>query len=588
MNLTLEYESFQDFASKLWPHLSEEGMWVRSENPASVGELVDFDVMLADGFRLFHGTGQVIDVGASPGGGDGEEGMTLRFSQLDQPSRNLVRKVVSKHIGEGGKLFVLTTPGTKVEVVGDEESKGPEEGASLPGMGPEDLVAPFAGLESEAGWSGEAEPELSSFLRPSGKAVDLDDTLAQEDDLSRESLDEPAEATSSHEIEEASSTEASESPETTEADSFEAPTEVPTEVPTAAPVTEDWSLGSGDSPDLGTQFDPDLAETQRVEPAEFPEAGQVEMPLLERTESFEPMPSTVVPPQFPTYGSDAEEEAEGPSTDEFYPGESASSGRTWWPWVVVGGLAVGAGLYALVQLDTPLSGLFGRAAATEADAGAGAGDETVGGGPVLGADASLESAAADYDGVALAAAGDEGLEPMSGESGSETGAEMDVVAAAAPAANDPISSAAQEEAPAAQPMQGASTVSEAEEAPAAVEPSSGLEPLSLKRITWRDVEGDTVIRLALTGPLADDRFQIQRVSGGSPRQVLKLLGAEGGVPRGPVSIGSDHVQQLRFGVHNVDGMRQVHAVADLAEESVEFVGPVVIDDGAVELRFSRP
>ncbi len=68
MNLRLEYDSFQDFANRLWPCLSEEGMWVRSDNPAAVGEIVDFDVMLADGFRLFHGTGQVIAVGRGPDG----------------------------------------------------------------------------------------------------------------------------------------------------------------------------------------------------------------------------------------------------------------------------------------------------------------------------------------------------------------------------------------------------------------------------------------------------------------------------------------------------------------------------------------
>ena len=55
-----------------------------------------------------------------------------------------------------------------------------------------------------------------------------------------------------------------------------------------------------------------------------------------------------------------------------------------------------------------------------------------------------------------------------------------------------------------------------------------------------------------------------------------------------MAIGSSHVDRLRFGIHNVDGMRQVHAVADLADESVQLVGSPAIVDGAVELRFSRP
>ncbi|MDH3522880.1 MAG: hypothetical protein OES32_04775, partial [Acidobacteriota bacterium] len=167
MNIKLEYASFQDFANRLWPCLSEEGMWIASDLAAGVGELVDFDVTLADGFRLFHGSGQVIGVGPGPGGSG--SGLTIRFSQLDEPSRNLIRKVVSKQVGEGGKPFVLSAPATKVEVVGEER----QAGRSRP-RGAENLAVPFPDLESDAGWADDAEPELTSFLRPSGRPTEME------------------------------------------------------------------------------------------------------------------------------------------------------------------------------------------------------------------------------------------------------------------------------------------------------------------------------------------------------------------------------------------------------------------------------
>ena len=96
------------------------------------------------------------------------------------------------------------------------------------------------------------------------------------------------------------------------------------------------------------------------------------------------------------------------------------------------------------------------------------------------------------------------------------------------------------------------------------------------------------VRLIDVGDVLDDRFEILRVAGENPRLVLKIDGVAGSVPRQPVAIGSADVRQLRFGVHDVDGVRQVHVVADLAAEAVQMVGPVVVDSSGVELRFGQP
>ncbi len=132
MNLKLEYQSFQEFASEVWPCLSEEAMWVPSEDPAGVGEVVDFDVTLADGFRLFHGTGHVVSVGTGPADGPAGSGMMISFDHLDRPSRNLIRKVVSKHVAEGGTKFEPKIHAPKVELVGDDDVASPTVTASEP------------------------------------------------------------------------------------------------------------------------------------------------------------------------------------------------------------------------------------------------------------------------------------------------------------------------------------------------------------------------------------------------------------------------------------------------------------------------
>ncbi|MCZ6726677.1 MAG: hypothetical protein O7A98_04905 [Acidobacteria bacterium] len=609
MNLKLEYDSFQDFAGRLWPCLCEEGMWIRSDTAAGVGELVDFDAVLADGFRLFHGTAQVIAVGPGPEGPSGGHGMTLRFGQLDQPSRNLIRKVVSKYVGQGGQLYVLSTPGTKIEVVGGEEHTELTDRATgvVAGMVPEDPSAPFPDLESGSEWSDSAEPELTSFLRPSGKAADGD--LAGVEPEPVPAFDLKTDSAPPDEPEALVDEFPAEGPTTPGAPVVDTPMADPPDFGIFEYATPGFDSSEilesteGEVPESpeptsgqpGTDFEQSLTETQAVDLLTSDESAEP-APILFSPEvpKVEPLPSIALSPQ--GVGTDFGQSYEG---SELHPDaaidepEITSGGRLGWLYLFVAVLAVGSAVFIATQFDTPLSGLFGGETDTEGAA------DTARVTTSEGADAGLVEVA----GPPVGAEGSGGSGDETTTAGVEGGPVTD---SAAPVDSAVQSSAAPEavadgESPALDPPpasprpsrpSAAVTVPPAEVSPTPIEEmqsaSASLDDFRLERVTWWTVEGDTVVRLWLDGEVGAERLESFRVVTGAPRFVVKLTGIAGPIPRNAVPIGSPHVVQLRFGVHRSSDGRQLHAVVDLTSGEVELVGTVAADEAGLELRFTRP
>jgi hypothetical protein len=619
VNVKLEYASFQDFANRLWPCLSEEGMWVPSERTAGVGELVDFDVMLADGFRLFHGTGQVIGVGPGPAGSPAGSGMTIRFSQLDSSSQNLIQKVVSKHKAEGGGPFVLSAPATKVEVVGEDASGS---------MGPEDLVAPFPDLETEADWADGAEPELTSFLRPSGGSTDLD---LEPDSGGLPNLDfradpsPPAEAPAADEANapelEAPAVEepaAEMMPEPEEVAAEEAPS---TLVPEPGPLAldEDGDAerepepaaatppGSAEEPEQRTfsqlqdEFEGEVARTQVVEPGVLeehaPGAGGAGSASPFPVPGVEPMPSTAVPPSVELYDSGDFDD------DEFLDEAPTGTHLAKWLWALVGVVAIVAGFFLVQRFYGRDTG--GDSISTEPTAGAetsvvaGAGDATGGSDPLAAAQNDVDGSSADaadagsevldgsVDGAPTAGGAADGssTDPVPADASMDDGTRSDGVGVAPPAADSGGVAGAATPTPA---PTGAPSAADEPSAQAVAPRSAEGELLRLQRITWSERDGDTVIRLWLDGAAPQDRLSTVRVAEGAPRLVLKIAGIAGAVPRTPTTIGSEHVERLRYGVHPAAGGSELHVVADLTDAAVELIGSLAVDDGGVELRLGRP
>ncbi len=662
MNIKLEYASFQDFANRLWPCLSEDGMWVPSDRSAGVGELVDFDVTLADGFRLFHGTGQVIGLGPGPEGAPAGPGMTVRFSQLDGPSRNLIQKVVSKHRGEGGRPFVLAAPATKVEVVGDDE-----EGGDSRSLGPEDLVAPFPELEGEADWADGSEPELTSFLRPSGGATEL---KLEADSGGLPNLDFRADPPSPAQPP-ASPEETPEPPPADESSAESAPAPPdsiadearPVEMPEPGPLVLDEELSAAGEPppadgpppapleelaepepsapeddleqleeeDDLEEFEETVAETQIIEsllpdgvetaPSDtLADAAQAVASLA--PPDVEAVPSTVMPPDMEPYGGESSGDDEF-SDDEFSAEAATSSSLAKWLWALVGLVAIVAAFFFVqrfqgraaevdsVSATAPTAGSEISGVASSDAASAQSGDGVDGAErDGLGADTAAPDGAADggsesgdpesggLEDVGSTGRGDsEGARDPEGD-GAVAAPATGAPATGAPATEAPATEApateapaTEDSAPAAGPSAGGAVgdvTGGAAASSTASPPAADLAQLRLQRITWTERDGDTVIRLWLDGAAPREQLSTDAVAGVVPRLVLKIAGIAGATPRTPATIGSTHVQQLRFGRHSPATGPELHVVADLTGDSVEMIGPLVIDETGVELRLGRP
>lgn len=101
--VVLEFGSFREFIDDYSAHVSGDGMFLLG-SPRRTGERVAFEVRLSDDFRLIHGTGTV-EWSVPVSTPDRPSGAALRFTDLDEPSRRLVARLVDNHREAGGVPF---------------------------------------------------------------------------------------------------------------------------------------------------------------------------------------------------------------------------------------------------------------------------------------------------------------------------------------------------------------------------------------------------------------------------------------------------------------------------------------------------
>jgi hypothetical protein len=361
--------------------------------------------------------------------------------------------------------------------------------------------------------------------------------------------------------------------------------------------------------ELSAQFERSLAESEPMEPSPIVASFDSDQDLFAAPQpDVEPLPSTVLPPQtgefdFDTATDDGYDAGfEGQDLDD-EGAESADgpSRRAWWPYALIALIAVAAGLFVASRFDTPLSQWIGGATTVEGEAG---GVETAvgdAGGEEPGAIAStpgtdgepgVDDVGEESSGDAVDSRADLATDPGSAEEPTESDSGPDTAVAGVDAgettaAAEPVT---QDPAPAPAPPAAAAGTPVAPTVDSSADPAADsiLTPVRLTRVTWSTVEGDTAIRLWLDGDVSADRLQTERIEAGSPRAVVKVSGIEGTVPGGPIPIGSEHVDQLRFGIHPGVGGRQLHVVADLVDAEVDLIGSVGVDEGGLVLRFGRP
>ena len=75
--------------------------------------------------------------------------------------------------------------------------------------------------------------------------------------------------------------------------------------------------------------------------------------------------------------------------------------------------------------------------------------------------------------------------------------------------------------------------------------------------------GGIKIILTADGSIPTGRYRYFRLAGGSPREVIKLIGVARDYPKSQMTIGGPGVQRIRFGFHRNAGGNEQHVVLDL-------------------------
>jgi hypothetical protein len=88
------------------------------------------------------------------------------------------------------------------------------------------------------------------------------------------------------------------------------------------------------------------------------------------------------------------------------------------------------------------------------------------------------------------------------------------------------------------------------------------------RITWREQNGAIAVVVHLDGGLSEESYEVTRVRGGAPREVVKVVGIrEPFLPR-VIEVGDSRIQQIRTGLHQTEGRSELHIVVDLTSPEI--------------------
>lgn len=104
--IRLQFESFQSFLETCSPRVSEEGIFLETEELSPVGSEVEFDLGLGSDFPILRGRGEVVWV-AGHDSGDRAPGMALRFVSTDDATATLVRKIAERQRQRDAPVFGL-------------------------------------------------------------------------------------------------------------------------------------------------------------------------------------------------------------------------------------------------------------------------------------------------------------------------------------------------------------------------------------------------------------------------------------------------------------------------------------------------
>ncbi len=180
--ITLRFDSFRGFLEECSDRISEQGIFLATDEIRPVGSRVEFHLGLDANFPLLRGTGEVLWV-VEPNGGGEVPGMAVRYESTDEATATLARRIAERQRARSESVFDLGRAGAAAEPPTAEPAPSQatqavdaliEDAVELetaefvvPSVEPEAELAPIEPLEPAAAETAmESEPEAESEPRP--------------------------------------------------------------------------------------------------------------------------------------------------------------------------------------------------------------------------------------------------------------------------------------------------------------------------------------------------------------------------------------------------------------------------------------
>ena len=90
--IRVQYESIDELFTEFTRDINEGGVFVATESPLAVDELVEMSFQLPGGGEAIHVTGRVIRIQTKDE--DGASGMAVQFDALDRSARSAIDQLV--------------------------------------------------------------------------------------------------------------------------------------------------------------------------------------------------------------------------------------------------------------------------------------------------------------------------------------------------------------------------------------------------------------------------------------------------------------------------------------------------------------
>ncbi len=522
--IKLQFDDSMDLIEGLCRNISIGGMFISFDDSRPAGSLVRFELELEDESAI-RGLGEVVWMKAKNEFGGPESGFGLKFRFLEQRDRQLIFKLVSQHIkerlskrepeaGEGGvedtQPEALSPEALGVAVPPDPPAPEPPAEPVVP---PEPLVPPAPAPVEEPSPPVASPPVASP-------------PVASPPPVAPESVSpEPALPVFAE-------------PESSPRDLLPALEEF------AASELEYTDTGSRPMTPAGQDpidLDPSVGETPMYElglGAEPPAPGPDDFDLSAGAD--EPPAAGGVAAESPAFDGDVagarDDEADLPSHEArgTYAVEAPPRSRRHVSLLLVVAVFLAtAGAAAYLYRDQ-LMARFGAEPAqpeegTEIVAGGPAGEAGVPGPPASGTVAGVAEPTATAD-------PETAPPPPAVESPPPPAVESPPPPAVAPPPTSP-------------PPSGAA--------------SSGADFTHLVDVSWSEVPGGIKVILTADGPIPTGRYRYFRLSVGTPREVVKLMGVDQGFSKNQMTVGGPGVQRIRVGLHGSGAGKDIHVVLDL-------------------------